>query len=186
MPSFRNHLVLLSTLLLATACGGTEELPAEGSAPVLESSGDPEGGVEAFSACNVTLACANGSSIQCSSASGNCHSTSTSVTCDGVSKVCAPSSCAPAVRTINENIGVCYPSRHPYGRYAILSPESGVTYTWSSNYASLHSNTGSYIVLSATSVGYFTLTVTASRPGCAQTTTFSADFYAEDAAFCGF
>ncbi|WP_163785393.1 hypothetical protein [Myxococcus vastator] len=185
MSPIRLSLALLSTVLLATGCGGTEAQPIEqGPAPVLESSGDTEGDVQAFNACTVTLACPGGRSISCGSLLGNCQSTATSVTCDGVTRTCAPTSCAPARKSITENISVCYPSSHPYGRYSILSPESGVTYTWSSNYASLHNNTGSYIVLSATSVGYFTLYVTASRPGCAQTTTFSADFYAADAASC--
>ncbi|MFP2960369.1 hypothetical protein ACLEPN_21745 [Myxococcus sp. 1LA] len=181
MSSLRRHLSLLSAVLLATACGGAEEPLLEDPAPALESS-DVEGNVEAFSACTVTLACANGSTLQCSSAVGNCTSTATSVTCDGATQACGPVSCAPLARTIRQGIAVCYPSSHPFGRYYINSPESGVTYTWTSNYADLHWDTGPSMNLSATSVGYFTLYVTASRPGCAQTTSFWADFFADD---CG-
>ena len=178
MSSLRRHLSLLSVVLLVTACGGPEEPFAEESpAPVLESSD-----VEAFSACTVTLACTGGSSLQCSSAVGSCSSTSTSVTCDGETRSCAPVSCAPQAKTIQQSIGVCYPSRHPFGRYYIPSPESGVTYTWTSNYANLHWTTGANMNLSATSVGWFTLYVTASRPGCPQTS-FWADFYADDCDF---
>ncbi|AKQ63361.1 hypothetical protein A176_000273 [Myxococcus hansupus] len=177
MSSLRRHLSLLSAVLLVTACGGAEEpFSEEGPAPVLESS-DVGGEVEAFSACTVTLDCGNGSTLQCSSAVGSCSSTSTSVTCDGETRTC---SCAPLVRTIRQGIGVCYPSSHPFGRYHINSPESGVLYTWTSNYANLHWNTGTGVNLSATSVGWFTLDVTASRQGCAQTTSFWADFYAAD------
>jgi|GEM_PF-4125973 len=179
MPRIHISLTVLSTLLLATACGGVEELPSEGPMPALEAA-SAEGNVQAFSACTVTLNCADSSTLQCSSPSGNCQSTATSVTCDGVPHLCRP--CAPLAQTIRENIPVCYPSRHPFGRYALSGSESGVTYTWSSNYADLHSTTGTNVILSATSVGYFTLWVTATRAGCPDTTTFSADFYAED---CG-
>ncbi|GHG95123.1 hypothetical protein [Comamonas sp. JC664] len=184
MSSFRRHLSLLSAVLLVAACGGAEEpFSEEDPTPGLESS-DVGGDVEAFSACTVTLACTGGSSIQCSSTVGSCSSTSTSVTCDGETQACPPTSCAaPLTRTIRQGIGACYPARHPFGRYYIDAPESDVTYTWTSNYANLHWTTGSNMNLSATSVGWFTLYVTASRPGCTQTTSFWADFYADD---CGF
>ncbi|NOJ94753.1 hypothetical protein HMI51_17680 [Corallococcus coralloides] len=163
--------LLFSALLLVTACGPEEVAPVEEP-----SSGD--GRVEALGACYVNLDCNNGTSISCSSAGGDCHSTATTVTCDGVTQTCG--SCAPEAKTIVETITACYPAHHPYGRFLILGAESGVTYTWSGYSTNLHWTTGISAWVSATSVGWFTLTVTATRPGCDISTTFSADFYAED------
>lgn len=162
---------LLTSLLFVTACGPEELQPQE------ETSAE-DGRVEAMGACYVNLDCNNGTSISCSSASGDCSSTATTVTCDSTTQTCG--SCAPAVKTIVETIQACYPAHHPYGRFLILSAESGVTYTWSGYSTSLITTTGISVWVSATSVGWFTLTVTATRAGCAASTTFSADFYAED------
>ncbi len=175
---------LLISLLLA-ACGGpVEEIPFEESL-------ETEQGIVVSplnGPCSASLVCSGGTTISCTSigAPDTCFTGKNFVSCDGIQKNCPTSGgCAPAHQDIVEYIPACYPSQHPHGRYGLASTESGVTYTWSSNYATFAGgNTGSYVVIKATSVGYFTLTVTARRTGCSTSTVFSENFYAEDAASC--
>jgi hypothetical protein len=169
--------LLIAALILLASCGEGANV----SDGVVPPSNDRD--IHSMGACVVNLDCDNGLKLSCSSAAGNCSSTTSSVTCDGVTTHCngSGSSCAPKMTGIVQTIPACYPAHWPYGRYLVAGRESGVTYTWSAYSANLISTyTDPSNWVAATGVGWFTLTVTASRPGCPVTTTVSQDFWAYD------
>lgn len=106
------------------------------------------------------------------------------VQCDGERTYCT-AECGgssgpncPASPEIHEFIHPCYPSMHPHGRYGIRNPGAGATYEWSGNVTFTGGSVGTYVQLKPKSIGGFTVSVTASKPGC-PTVTSSASYYAE-------
>ncbi|WKD49696.1 hypothetical protein [Microbulbifer spongiae] len=136
--------------------------------------------------CSVQLQCPDNSIVSCEGTNASCFTGSDYVSCNGQVTQCetdgGPEPCtAPPVLDIVENIPAFYPPMHPFGRYS-LAGMAGPNYVWSVNYGQiLGDNTGGAVVIKSASIGWFTITVTASStvPGCNKTTTFSENFYVE-------
>jgi hypothetical protein len=97
----RTVVLILALVLCTCALGaGAQAPPAYGAAmdkaAFLDSLETPRpvfarsGSLPAKSTCNIQLTCdnVNGYMVSCSSSSGDCHSSTTSVTCDGVQHNC--------------------------------------------------------------------------------------------------
>jgi len=79
---------------------------------------------------------------------------------------CSTSSC-PDDFTITELIPTCYPSSYPYGRYKINEDLcNGGSISWNVRNATLQSDFGNEIYVSADSQYPFTIEATISCPGC--------------------
>ncbi|MEL6863107.1 MAG: T9SS type A sorting domain-containing protein [Bacteroidota bacterium] len=83
--------------------------------------------------------------------------------------------------SIDEIFPACYEpfSNLGFNSYAISNVTPGVTYSWSMNNGSVFPSTGTFVTVSPNSLGWFTLTVTATN-SCGATRTVSASFYAEE------
>ncbi|WP_444901391.1 hypothetical protein ACJJIG_17765 [Microbulbifer sp. SSSA007] len=141
--------------------------------------------------CYIQLQCPNDSTIvSCSGETSSCHVGSDYVSCNGQRHECPviivdPEPCvAPPVMDIVESIPTYYPPMHPYGRY-YLSGNSvdDYSYAWSVNYGEILSgSTSGSAVIKSHSLGWFTITITATSkvPGCTKTTQFSENFYVDE------
>ncbi|MEW5250864.1 hypothetical protein [Microbulbifer discodermiae] len=135
--------------------------------------------------CSVQLQCPDNSIISCEGSNYSCSTGANYVSCNGQTTHC--NDCvAPPVMDIVELIPAYYPPQHPYGRYELSPGTAGPNYFWSVNYGEIMSGSpGDQVVIKSSSVGWFTITVTATStvPGCDKTTIFSENFYVEENPF---
>jgi len=160
--------------LHAVGCGGNElEAPPAGEQEPLVS--------QLSGPCSASVVCDNGTTSSCTSSSApdTCYTGTNFVSCDGVKTYCPANCTPPAVKTIVEYLEACYPAQSPYGRVGISDPEPGVSYKWSSVNTTLYGyNPNSIIQIKPWVIGWYNVTVTATRDGCTGSTVFSRDFYA--------